>query len=186
VTVGLAYGEVALEPHSAEWARSFEAERARLAPVLAHLPHQIEHIGSTSVPGLIAKPIVDIAVGASDPRELPTFVKLIEGVGYIFRGDKGSQGGLLLVNESRPWFRTHHLHLVAISDPEWEKYLRFRALLRRSAEARARYTAAKQELARAHPIDRSAYTFGKDEIVCALLAKGEEDDSEDPAPRDRS
>jgi GrpB-like predicted nucleotidyltransferase (UPF0157 family) len=169
--LGLEYGTVALAPHDPGWTAAFRRERERLAAVLAAPDCRIEHIGSTAVPGLDAKPILDIAVGVDRSVAVEPLIVAIEGLDYRYRGDAGADGGHVFVRESVPRVRTHHLHLVRLDDPQWSAYLSFRDLLRRDAAARADYAAAKRELAARFPANRTAYTEAKDEIVGRLLAE---------------
>ena len=173
MTLGLQYGTVALVAHTATWSRAFEQERERIGQALRGLRYEIEHVGSTAVPGLLAKPIVDVAVRG--PVVLTAFIPAIERAGLLFRGDKGVEGGHLFVRELRPGFRTHHVHLVAAGDPQWASYLSFRDLLRDNVQARDRYAESKIRLARDHPTDRAAYTAGKNDVVRALLSEFRDD-----------
>mgnify|MGYP002630259493 CR=1 FL=1 len=167
MSLGLAKSVTRLEPHDPAWARQFEQERERLGRVLLDAP--CEHIGSTAVPGLAAKPILDLAVGC--PADFAGLRQGLEGAGYLYMGDGGDEGGHLFVRESAPEVRTHHLHVVRYAGPQWQGYLALRDLLRRSADARARYEGVKRDLARLHPLDRPAYTDGKTGCITELLRR---------------
>ena len=168
--LGLRSGTVALSEHRPEWARLFERERGRIRAALGDLASfvVIEHIGSTSVPGLVAKPLLDLAIAVpSEPARTCAIERLVP-LGYIDRGDKGDDGGWLLVRETAPRVRAAHLHLVIRDDPQLAQWLAFRDLLRRSPEARRRYADRKRELAAAHELDRQAYTAGKEDLIVEL------------------
>jgi len=169
--LGLKYGTVELVPYTREWEQAFQEEMLLLRDALSTVSCQIEHIGSTAVPGLGAKPILDIGIGVSEANAIKTCIPLIEAVGYVYRGDGGSSGGHIFVRESAPEIRTHHVHLMALADPQWEAYLIFRDYLRRDMGARRSYFAAKQSLAKRFPMDRKAYTDAKNEIYQELLAE---------------
>lgn len=173
--LGLRYGTVRLAPHSAMWARAFDMERARLAHALSRWGCEIEHVGSTAVPGLPAKPILDIAVAFPPAVPVAPLIAALTRLRYQYRGDFGSNGGHLFVREARPHVRTHHLHLVARDDPQWSAYLLFRELLRNSAAARRAYLREKRVLAARYARNREAYTDGKDDVVRRLLAAARRD-----------
>ena len=114
--LGLRRGTVALAEHSPSWKEAFREERAILANALASVPCQIEHFGSTAVPGLQAKPILDIAVGVGGSYPIEGYFPAIEATGYIYRGEVLDVSHLL-VRESEDQIRTHHLHIVRLGDP---------------------------------------------------------------------
>ena len=141
---------------------------------------QIEHIGSTSVPGLIAKPIIDIGVLLSDPSEFPELTRALASIGWIYRGNKGTgRGGRLFVFESEPFVRTHHLHAYWSATPDWERYLRFNNALRKHAELRMQYGLLKSDLAKRFPDDQNAYMDAKSEFVEQVLSLAESDQQRD-------
>ncbi|MBK9970388.1 MAG: GrpB family protein [Acidimicrobiaceae bacterium] len=125
----------------------------------------VEQIGSSSVVGLLAKPIVDIAVGLAAEHDLQPVHERLVGAGWIYRGDAGASGGHVYVLETQQWHRVAHLHVVDQEGEQWSNYLRLRNLLRRDPSARARYEAVKQQLAGQVADDRTAYTDGKTSIV---------------------
>ena len=165
VGLGLDYGTVGLSRTTAEWLVAGTALRDRVADLL-----DVEQIGSSSVLGLLAKPIVDLAVGLTADDDLPLVTATLEAAGWIYRGDAGAAGGHVFVLETRPWHRVAHLHAVEMSGEQWSNYLRFQSLPRSSPEARDRYESAKLRLAEQHMDDREAYTDGKTQIVTSLLA----------------
>jgi GrpB-like predicted nucleotidyltransferase (UPF0157 family) len=168
VRLGLSYRIVELVEHSLEWQAAFADERARLAPVLP-ADCILEHIGSTAVPGLVAKPILDIAIATTaDPDAIKAVLAQVE---YIYRGDAGAEGGHVFVRESAPRVRTHHVHLVRPDDPQLEGHRLFRDFLRATPAARDRYAAEKLTLASTFAVDRKAYTAAKQRIVERLLAE---------------
>ena len=169
--LGLEYGRVRLAPSHPQWARAFVEERARLADALSNVPCQIEHVGSSAVPGLPAKPIIDIAVGVSDDASVPLAISAIQAIGYVYRCDAGADGGHVLVRESQPLVRTHHVHVVGLGGSAWDAYIALREHLRRSAAARDAYAAEKRMLSERHPDDHRAYTRAKSDIVRTLLAE---------------
>ena len=168
--LGLEHGKVVLREVRPEWRdvgrRLADEIRAAFGARAVH----VEHVGSTAVPGLVAKPIVDLAVG---PGDVPVDVvrEVLEALGYTYRGDAGEQGGLVFVLEDRPRHRVAHVHVVEHAGRQWRRYLAFRDLLLRDASARVAYARLKLELARRYPNDRTAYTAAKVGLVNALLER---------------
>jgi GrpB-like predicted nucleotidyltransferase (UPF0157 family) len=173
--LGLKRGIVELADYTADWASAFADEQRRIAPVVPDC--LIEHVGSTSVPGLVAKPIIDIAIGFAPGASPAPLIAALEQLGYHYGGDSGADGGHVLsrrASDPSDDVRTHHLHLVSVDDPQWANYLAFRDHLRRSAAARAAYVEVKRALAARFTRDRPAYSAGKREIVERLLADARE------------
>lgn len=169
--LGLHHGTSRVVPYRPAWARCFEEERKRLQTALGGRP--CEHVGSTSVVGLCAKPILDLAVGLRGNEAPPRAA--LEALGYLYLGDGGDEGGHLFVLESRPGVRTHHLHAVTLDGPQWRSYLRFRARLREDPEARERYATEKRALAARYPGDRPAYTESKGPTILEIIASSHTD-----------
>lgn len=163
--LGLPRGVVALTPVDPAWAAAAQRLIGAVRRVLADKVVGVEHIGSTAVAGLLAKPILDIAARAAPATPSDAVVEPLVAAGWEFRGDAGSSGGLVFVLSVRPDHRVAHLHVVGDDYPQWAHYLALRERLRTDTAARAAYEAAKRQLAQAH---RAAYTDGKDEIVRLL------------------
>jgi GrpB-like predicted nucleotidyltransferase (UPF0157 family) len=167
--LGLDYGALRFDRTNAAWLGAGVKLRDRVAEVLEGSAAAVQVVGSSSVLDLLAKPIIDLAVGLAANQSLSPVKARLVADGWIYRGDAGSNGGHVFVLESRPWHRVAHLHVVDHAGEQWHAYLRFRDLLRRSAEARERYEAVKLALAEQTPIDRTAYTNGKTGVVTALI-----------------
>jgi len=170
-TLGLAPTSVQVSPYSGDWQQTFEAERDMLARNLGRLAIDIQHVGSTAVPGLSAKPIIDIAIAITDESLAGRVSAVLKGLGYRFAVDAGHEGGLIFYRETEPPLRTHHVHVVTIDDSQWRNYLRFRDLLRTDASLRSEYAALKEKLARRFATDRQGYTEAKTEFVRSALAR---------------
>lgn len=167
---GLAHGTVRLERTTEAWIVAASRFQHELERRLGTLVVSIERVGSSSVPGLLTKPIADLAAGlAPDQDTFPIFEELAEQ-GWDYRGDAGDHGGHVFVLDARPQLRVAHLHLVDFDGTQWQNYLRFRDLLLRSPKARDQYEAVKLGLAERFRDDRKAYTDGKTAVVKALLA----------------
>jgi GrpB-like predicted nucleotidyltransferase (UPF0157 family) len=167
--LGLDHDRLHLDRTTEQWLIAGSVLRDRVAERLDGIAAGVEQIGSSSVLGLLGKPIVDLAVGLSADDELAAVTSKLETASWIYRGDAGSNGGHVFVLEARPGHRVAHVHVVRYGGVQWLNYLRFRNLLRRSPEARARYEAVKLRLATECGPDRKAYTDGKSAVVTALL-----------------
>jgi len=156
VRAGVRNGRVELVEYAPAWPVLYEAERERLEPLLDAL--EIHHIGSTAVPGLLAKPIIDI-VAFVDDLDAPVVALVEKGYQYpwAFNGTLAHRRFLCYPRASH---RTHHLHLVD-DRAELERRLRFRDRLRADPALAAEYAALKRALAARYPEDREAYTEAK-------------------------
>jgi GrpB-like predicted nucleotidyltransferase (UPF0157 family) len=167
-SLGLAKGKVSLAAYSEEWPGLFERERAGLLAALGPALLAVEHIGSTAVPGLPAKPIIDIAAAIADLRGVESLVPPLERLGYRYLGEYGLPG--------RHFFEkgapvTHHLHVVEETGEHWRVWRLFRDYLRSHPAEAERYADFKRGLAARYADDRDAYTRSKSEFVNAVLAK---------------
>lgn len=167
--LGLDNDTLRLERTIQEWVDAGARLRDHLADLLANQVADVEQVGSSSVVGLLAKPIIDIAIGLAEEHDLPPVHDSLVGAGWIYRGDAGVSGGHVFVLESKPGHRVAHAHVVDHQSEQWLNYLRLRDLLRADPTARARYEAVKQQLASQVGDDRVAYTDGKTSIVHQLL-----------------
>jgi GrpB-like predicted nucleotidyltransferase (UPF0157 family) len=147
------------------WPRRFEHEQTRIRTALGDVAQRIEHIGSTSVPGLAAKPIVDILVTVDDVEDEPATVAPLERIGYQLRVREPGHRMLRTPDVSV------HAHIWAATDPEVERYITFREHLRAHADDRAAYDQLKRELARRDWEDVNHYAQAKSSLVEAILAR---------------
>jgi GrpB-like predicted nucleotidyltransferase (UPF0157 family) len=178
--LGLDRREVRLSPHNPDWVTLGAQECAAVAALLGPLAVAVVHVGSTAVPGLEAKPILDIAAAVRDQVPIDDVVsRLCEKGSYAYDGDRRDDGGLLFVR-GEGTFRTVHVHVVGQGSRAWEDYLRFHALLRDDPDARDAYQTAKRQLARTFARDRPGYTKAKGIVVEELL--GSDDHSPPPHP----
>jgi GrpB-like predicted nucleotidyltransferase (UPF0157 family) len=158
---------VEIVEHDPTWADRFEAERERLAPVFDGHAVAIEHIGSTSVPGLSAKPIVDILVGLRELELTDEQLAAMHDLGYEYMGEYGLPGRFFF-RKGEP--RTHNVHVVQHGGEHWERQIVFRDALRTDAEERQRYDELKRRLAaEGHP--REVYTDLKTPFIRAVEAR---------------
>ncbi len=170
--LGLKRGMVELVEHDRLWKHSFLEEKTILTTLLQGLNCQIEHVGSTSVPGLAAKPIIDVAVGLPATADMAEVMRRLQDSGYEYRGDKGRKGGHLFTR-ARDDVVTHHIHCLGLADKEWSNYLAVRQLLSSDHEARQAYEEVKRDLATKFPDDRKSYRDAKGEAIERLLESHE-------------
>lgn len=164
------YEDVELHSYDFSWPRLFEVERERLTSLYPGNFIDVQHIGSTAIPGLIAKPIIDILAGVQSITVAEQLALPLCLSGYTTSAE---------LNESlsdRKWLmrwenghRTHHLHLVVHGSTAWHERLKFRDALRSNPESAAKYAALKTQLAATYPKDREAYTDAKAEFVRAIV-----------------
>ncbi len=160
--------QIVLTEYDPSWVDRYEQLRARIAAALGADALRLEHIGSTSVPGLTAKPIIDILLVVADVDEDETFLpRLVDG-GFVLR--RREPGHRLL----RTPERDSHIHVLSAGAQEIRDYLDFRDWLRVDEVSRARYEAVKRELARLPWRDGNQYAIAKTTIVSDLLRQGRE------------
>jgi GrpB-like predicted nucleotidyltransferase (UPF0157 family) len=144
------------------WPQAFAEEAARIRDALGEKALAIEHYGSTAVPGLRAKPIIDLQIGVADINHGLLFIEPMAKLGYDYAGDQGIREHHIF---GKGRARTHLAHVVVYRGQQWLKGLRFRDRLRSDANLRAAYEALKLRLAADPANNRAAYTAGKTEFV---------------------
>lgn len=160
---------VVVVPHDPEWARKFESEAAAIRAALSVAALAIHHVGSTAVPGMHAKPIVDILVEAVSVEAVDERTPALEALGYEARGEYGIPGRRYFRKDDARGVRRFHVHAFAAGAEEAMRHLAFRDYLRAHPEAAREYSRLKRELARRYPADSRAYRDGKDPFVEATL-----------------
>ena len=164
--LGLERGAVRLSPHSEEWHTIFESERQLILGSIGALVLAVEHIGSTAICGIMAKPIIDICVAVEEFDDGDLCVDALERLGYAHKGENGIPHRKYFVKGDP---RTHHLHLVTSESNFWHTHLLFRDYLNEHPSKAAQYDALKKELALRFSKDREAYTFGKAAFINEVL-----------------
>jgi GrpB-like predicted nucleotidyltransferase (UPF0157 family) len=167
--LGLRRGAVQLVPYAPTWATLFQAERARLQEALRADALDIQHIGSTAVPGLAAKPILDLGIAVVAEAAVAACVPRLRALGCTCRGYRGSDQGHFF-DQGPEQHLTHYLHLLPIGEPAWSNYLRFRDYLIAHPAARDAYMQLKQDLAVQFAENRAAYSAAKATFVQQILA----------------
>ncbi|MCL4827001.1 MAG: GNAT family N-acetyltransferase [Caldilinea sp.] len=161
---------VEVVPYDPDWRQRFETEAAAVRAALGDALLGVEHIGSTSVPGLPAKPIIDMMPLVRDVREVDRRISAMAAAGYTPRGEFGLPGRRYFV-KGPAHARLVHCHIYAADNPEVERHLAFRNYLRTHPAERDAYAQLKMQLAQAHPTDIVAYMDGKNGLIKQLEAE---------------
>ncbi len=172
---------IVIVPYDPAWPAEFERLRQALTDCLGGLVLAIEHIGSTSVPGLAAKPILDINMVMESCADLPAIVERLASLGYEHEGDLGIPGREAFRQPPESGYMTCHLYCSPRDSVALLRHLAFRDYLRAHPEASADYARLKQELAQCYRNDRAAYTDAKTAFVEGILAQCGESLSTDKA-----
>ena len=151
-------------PHDENWQELFSLEKERLTELLGDHVLSIHHIGSTAIPNIKAKPIIDILVEVKNIEKMDEFNDPMIQEGYQPRGEHGIPRRRYFV-KSKGVIHTHHLHMFQTGNPEIERHLSFRDYLIAHPEEAQTYSNLKVELARKYPEDSPRYTTGKDEFI---------------------
>jgi GrpB-like predicted nucleotidyltransferase (UPF0157 family) len=168
---------VAVVDHDSDWPQRFEFLRKRIAGAIGDLAAAIEHVGSTAVPNLAAKPIIDIDVLLKSDAMLPAAIERLASLGYVHRGNLGvpEREAFLAPPEDMP----HHLYLCPPRSAEFRRHVAFRNFLRAHPEEARIYGELKIDLAERFREDRSAYVSAKSEFVNQLTSRAIRDSEEE-------
>lgn len=163
---------MSLSSHRADWLKLGADACRKVEQACSDLPIVVEHVGSTSVPGLVAKPIIDLALGLSDMARIDEVIDALIKVGFIYRGEGDGSVGFLFVWESEPDIRTIHLHAVSYPSAHWDDYIVFRDILRADPQILRDYEELKRYNAQKFAHDRKQYTSAKAKFVREVIASG--------------
>ena len=158
---------IVIVDYDPRWPEEFARLRDRAQSAMGELAVSIEHVGSTAVPGLPAKPVIDMVVVIASDDDLPEAIERLEVIGYRARGDLGVPG-----REAFAWPEgdaRHHLYVSPITSDELQAQVRFRDLLVSDPRLAAEYVVLKRELAARYRDDRPSYTDGKTDFIAAAL-----------------
>ena len=158
---------VSIQDYDPSWPGTFINLSAKVKAALGPLVVTVEHIGSTAVPGLAAKPIIDLDVVLASSTDLPEAIRLLVTIGYVNEGDLGIAGREAF--HSPAGEPSHHLYVLIEGAKELRRHLVFRDALRADNALRDKYAALKRGLAEAHPRDRNGYTDAKTDFISAAL-----------------
>lgn len=164
--LGLKSGTVELYPHKTEWRDLFLQEKERLMATIGPDILHVEHVGSTSIAGIPAKPIIDIAVAVTNFEEDTYCIQPLESIGYFYKVSLAYQGDTLFLKGGPT---TYHLHINEITSTDWQQMLSFRDYLREHPQIASEYVTLKQDLADRYANDRTAYTSTKSSFITRVL-----------------
>jgi GrpB-like predicted nucleotidyltransferase (UPF0157 family) len=168
--IGLQRGTVKLVAHDPKWTECFRNEKELLSRILAEKVLDIRHIGSTSIAGIPAKPILDIMAAVKTLSDVEVFTQDLNKIGYEDKGDGGVAERRFFVKGTEAK-RTHHLNFCEMNSFFWRSHLAFCEYLGRHPETVREYSTLKRGLADRFPNDRAAYTAGKEEFVRSVLGQ---------------
>lgn len=162
---------VVVLPYDEQWEQDFLKIKAELAAALGPLATGIEHVGSSSVRGLSAKPIIDIDVVIKEDAVLAEAVSALEVIGYRHEGDLGIVGREAFSYEGKEHLKAHHLYVCPEASPELKRHLAFRDHLRSHPDAVHAYSRVKEEGARLYPDDIERYIEHKSPFIEKIYAE---------------
>jgi GrpB-like predicted nucleotidyltransferase (UPF0157 family) len=158
-------GPIVLVSHDPRWAEGFTREAAAIAEALGDLLTELHHIGSTAVPGLAAKPVIDMLAVVTDVDRLDQQGGALEALNYEPMGEFGIRGRRYFRKNTASGVRTHQIHAYAVGADDIERHLVFRDYLRANPAAAAQYASLKHELAERFAADIEGYADGKTDFV---------------------
>ncbi len=162
---------VEVVPYDPAWPVRFEEIRGHLLSILSGQDVRVEHVGSTSVPGLAAKPIIDIDIVLQNGENFEGVKNALEANGYTHVGDLGINGREVFKYDNKPQFMPHHLYALSAGSEELKRHLTFRDWLRTHPEDRDAYAQAKLAAAQQFPDDIGAYIDAKSEIIINIYQR---------------
>ena len=166
--MGLNKDKVELENYTSKWKEMYEEEAIKLKEILKDILIDIEHVGSTSIPNLKSKPIIDIAISVKNLKEVEKYAKSLEDAGYSFRYDNGEKGEYL-VRKGDEDNRTHYIHIVEENSEKWLNFILFKKHLLAHPEVVKEYEDLKVELSNKYKDDRKSYTKAKNEFIANII-----------------
>jgi GrpB-like predicted nucleotidyltransferase (UPF0157 family) len=166
--------DIVVSDYDPDWPRRFEQLRDRIWPAIDAIAVRIDHVGSTAVPGLAAKPVIDMDIVVASEAAFRPVIDALRPHGYLWRGDLGVRGrqALRYLHDDLP---DHHLYVVVENSPAHLDHWQLRDLLREDAEAREHYAALKRRNAELADGDMEIYVAAKHDLVTELLARARRD-----------
>lgn len=162
---------VEVVPHNSQWQTAFETESRFIAAVLAENIVVIHHIGSTAIPKIYAKPIIDLLIEVKNLDLVTEKTSAMEKLGYEAMGEFGLIGRRYFRKENPPGIRTYHVHIYQVGSSEIKRHLAFRDYLTFHPQDAERYSKLKQTLAKKYPQDIESYMDGKDKFIKKIESK---------------
>jgi len=157
--------KVEVVPHNSQWRDAFEAEAKRVAAALGENVVAIHHIGSTAIPNIYAKPVIDLLIEVRDISEVDRQSSAMESLGYEVMGEYGIHGRRYFRKDNQEGIRTHNIHAFEAGSEEVERHLAFRDYMIAHPGDAQRYSELKRRLAEEHPQSIDEYMDGKDGFI---------------------
>jgi GrpB-like predicted nucleotidyltransferase (UPF0157 family) len=157
--------KVEVFPHDPKWRHEFEKESKRIIPALGENVVMVHHIGSTAIPNIYAKPIIDMLVEVNDITQVDKRNSAMEALGYETMGEFGISGRRYFRKDNKMGVRTHHVHTFEVNSKEVERHLAFRDYMVAHPEDAQKYSELKRRLAKQYPNDINGYMDGKDGFI---------------------
>jgi len=167
--IGLKRGIVQLEIHDKNWGLIAQETIKILQTIFKETAIDIQHIGSTAIENIHAKPIIDIAIGVKQLDDVKSLIPTLEQIGMLYRGQDVSNQLLFVMGDLTQDMRTHHIHIVIHNELDWNNYINFRDYLNSNHIRSKDYDNLKLDLANKYPTDRNAYTSSKTILINKLL-----------------
>ena len=174
MSIGLKSGTVLVEPHKVEWEISAQNIIDKLKKILNDDIVDVQHIGSTSIKSICAKPIVDIAVGVTDFDKIFKHNNTLQANGIVYRREDHPEQHLYICGDLEKNVHTHYIHVVIWGQDAWNNYINMRDYLNADNEKASEYSEIKKRLAKEFPNDRAAYTNGKSACIEDILRNAAE------------
>ena len=156
--------KIEVVPYNILWQTLYEAEAQKITNALGSEVFGIHHIGSTAIPGIMAKPIIDIMVVVHNIMKISDYINTMIDLGYEPLGENGIPGRQFFIKNTEG-IRSQHIHVYQVGHKEIQRHLHFRDYLRAHPEDALVYSKLKEELAKTYRNDPQGYTNGKDEFV---------------------
>jgi GrpB-like predicted nucleotidyltransferase (UPF0157 family) len=157
--------KVEVVPHDPNWRNAFDLEAKFVTDALGTNAIVVHHIGSTAIPDIYAKPVLDLLVEVADIIAVDDRSSAMESIGYQVMGEFGIPQRRYFRKDNQAGLRTHHIHAFPIGSPQIERHLAFRDYMRTHPEEAFQYSELKRELARKYPTDIESYMDGKDGFI---------------------
>lgn len=158
-------------PHNPEWNADFLKAREEITQVLCDEVICINHIGSTAIPGIYAKPIIDVLIGVKSIGKVDSYNDKMSEIGYYAKGEYGIAGRRYFVKGEPK--RTHHVHIFQIDDPQIDRHINFRDYMIAHPEEAKKYEELKKGLAEEHKYDANHYVNGKNSFIQSIDRKAQ-------------
>lgn len=172
--IGLKRGTVKLKKHNPNWLRLFEKEKKLLLKRFPNIILEISHGGSTAIPNIPAKPIIDIFAVVSSLRKTEAMRSKLEKFGYEYRGANGVTERILYV-KGKARLRTHHLQFIERRSNEWKNHILIKEYFLKNPDVAKKYADLKIRLAKKYPKNRKKYSHGKNAFITLVIKKAQKD-----------